>query len=214
MKSLNKTMIIGHLAAKPELFNADANKRPMATARVAVNETWKDPNTQVKQTRTTWFDIVMFGKRAVAFHQWTDKGKCVYVEGRLEDREYDSRPTIHQCTDAQGNVIVDPNTQQPYQVYVVVKRSAKKLVATSWDFMDEKAPENSAYTQPNGAPASPSQPPNAGPFVAPGNAGHVQPSAGYVDPATVAASFNPGGNRTTAQPNNGGAAGPFVVAGV
>lgn len=196
MAHINKIMIIGNLADKPQLFADNDTKKPMAVARVATNETWKDKATGQKVKRTTWFDVIMFGERARAFHEWTNKGQQVYLEGRMEERPYKSRPAVHVCTDANGNPIINQQTGQPYQTYVVVERKQLKLVATDWEFMDAKPADNSAYAgnanagaaNPNlfmgatGAPATGTGAPNPQNLGFNVNNNGVQQTQGFVVP--------------------------------
>src|ERR1043166_7965527 len=84
--SFNKIIIIGNLGREPEL-----KYTPQGTAvcefSVATNEKRKDQNGEVKE-ETTWFKVTFFGRHAKVASQYLNKGRQVYVEGRLRAREW------------------------------------------------------------------------------------------------------------------------------
>jgi len=83
---LNKTQLIGRLGRDPEVrYTHDG----VALARLAVatNETWKDAE-GVKQERTEWHRVVLFGKVAEVAREHLAKGALVYLEGRLQTRKW------------------------------------------------------------------------------------------------------------------------------
>ena len=81
MKGLNKLMVIGNLGGDPEV-RYTTNARPMASFRVAVNERLGE------KERTEWFTVVAWGKLAEVCTQYLSKGSRVYLEGRLQTRNY------------------------------------------------------------------------------------------------------------------------------
>lgn len=88
--SVNKVIIIGNLGQKPEL-----KFLPSGTAcgnlSVATSEKWeKDGN---KQEKTEWHRVVVYGKLAENCAQYLDKGRSVYVEGKLQTRTWDDKQT-------------------------------------------------------------------------------------------------------------------------
>ena len=96
-QSVNKVILIGFLGEPPEVRFSERGK-PIGTFSVAVNESWKDAQ-GTKQERVEWFRIVCFGRLAEVCGQYLDKGRHVYIEGRLqtrkwEDREGEKRTTI------------------------------------------------------------------------------------------------------------------------
>lgn len=81
MSGLNKAMIIGHLGRDPEMrYTQDGS--PVANFSVATTEKYKD------KENTEWHKVVAFGKLAEICGQYLQKGKQVYVEGRLQTRKY------------------------------------------------------------------------------------------------------------------------------
>jgi len=91
-RSLNKVMLIGHLGADPELRYTPAGV-PVATFRIATNETWRDADGNL-QERTEWHTIVVWRKLAELTNDLLKKGSRVYVEGRLQTRTYEDKNGI------------------------------------------------------------------------------------------------------------------------
>jgi single-strand DNA-binding protein len=87
--SVNKVIILGNLGAKPELKYLPSGQA-VCELRVATNETFTDKNQQ-KQERTEWHRIVVWGKTGENCAQYLDKGRSVYVEGRLQTRSWDDK---------------------------------------------------------------------------------------------------------------------------
>lgn len=86
---LNKVLLIGHLGRDPEI-RYTPNGLAIATFSLATSEayTTKDGN---KETRTEWHRIVAFGRLAEICGEYLNKGSMVYVEGRLQTREWEDR---------------------------------------------------------------------------------------------------------------------------
>lgn len=82
---LNKCQFIGNVGQKPEVRTAGQN--PVANFSIACNEKWKDKSGQM-QERTEWVRVTAWGKTAELCGQYLDKGRQVYVEGRMQTREY------------------------------------------------------------------------------------------------------------------------------
>ncbi len=89
---LNKAMIIGRLTRDPELRNTP-NGKSVATLSLATNRIWVDNNNQ-KQKQTEFHNIVMWGKLAEICSQYLRKGGKVYVEGRIQTREWTGQDGI------------------------------------------------------------------------------------------------------------------------
>ena len=88
MGSVNKITIIGRLGADPE-FNADIGSG-LCKMRVATSEKFKDRNGN-NQERTEWHNVTVWGNAAKNCANFLFKGREVYVEGKLESREYTDR---------------------------------------------------------------------------------------------------------------------------
>lgn len=89
MASFNKVMIMGNLAAKPELRHTKAGTA-VTTIRVATNEVSTDSE-GAKVEKTEWHTVVVFGKTAENCEKYLDKGKSVLVEGKLQTREWEDK---------------------------------------------------------------------------------------------------------------------------
>ena len=94
--SLNKVILIGNLGQDPE-----ARFTPQGTAvcnlSVATNESWKDQNGEM-QDRTEWHRVVMYGRMAETATEYMKKGQMVYIEGRLNTREWEDKNQIKRRT--------------------------------------------------------------------------------------------------------------------
>ncbi len=86
-KSLNKAQLIGNLGKDPELKYTSAGVA-VATFSIATSDSWKDQEGNV-QERTEWHNIVAWRKLAEICGEWLKKGKRVYIEGRLQTRNYE-----------------------------------------------------------------------------------------------------------------------------
>ncbi len=86
---VNKATLIGFLGEAPELKFSSQGK-PVCTFSLAVNERWKDAE-GARRERVEWFQIVCFGRLAEACGQYLDKGRYVYIEGRLQTRKWQER---------------------------------------------------------------------------------------------------------------------------
>ena len=88
MAGLNKVMIIGNLGADPEMrYTADGNA--MTSFRVAASRNWSTPDGE-RREETEWFSVVAWRKLAEQCSQFLQKGRRVYVEGRLRTRSWDT----------------------------------------------------------------------------------------------------------------------------
>lgn len=88
MANLNKVMIIGNAGRDAELRYL-ASGRPQAQFTVAVNHSWRNQQSNEWEQQTEWFNIVVWGDLAERISQYITKGKQVYVEGRLQTRNWD-----------------------------------------------------------------------------------------------------------------------------
>lgn len=86
---LNSACLIGNLGKNPEL-KYTASGQPIANFSVATSETWKDKQ-GAKQQKTTWHNIVIWGKLAEVAGKYLTKGSTVYLEGKIDNRSYDDK---------------------------------------------------------------------------------------------------------------------------
>ena len=85
--SVNKVILIGNLGKKPELRYTPGGQA-VANFTLATNERFGGRDGQPAQERTEWHRIVTWGRTAENCGQYLDKGRSVYVEGRLQTREW------------------------------------------------------------------------------------------------------------------------------
>ncbi len=86
---VNRVMLVGRLGRDPEQ-RFTSSGTPVTNFSLATDERWKDQNGE-RQTRTEWHQIVVWGKLAEICSQYLNKGKLVFIEGRLQTREWDDR---------------------------------------------------------------------------------------------------------------------------
>src|SRR5438552_15840051 len=92
MLGLNNVQIIGNLGGTPEMKYLN-NSDHVVNFSVAVNERWKNRNGE-SQERTTWLRILAFNGIGSACAEHLKKGDGVYVEGRLQIREYEDKDRV------------------------------------------------------------------------------------------------------------------------
>jgi single-strand DNA-binding protein len=86
--SVNKFIGIGHLGKDPELRFLNSGKA-VCNFSIAMSEQWMKEGQ--KQEKTEWVNIVTFDKLAENCSQYLQKGRQVYVEGKLQTRSYDDK---------------------------------------------------------------------------------------------------------------------------
>lgn len=103
MAGLNKVLIIGNLGADPEMrYMSDGTA--MTAFRVASSRNYNGPEGE-RREETEWFSVVAWRKLAEQCSQFLQKGRKVYVEGRLRTRSWDT-----------------PEGQRRYKTEVVAER--------------------------------------------------------------------------------------------
>jgi single-strand DNA-binding protein len=85
-RGLNKVMLIGNLGADPEVRYTPSGQA-VATFRVATSHYRRDPNGE-RQEVTEWHRIVAWERLAELAQNYLHKGRQVYVEGRLQTRQW------------------------------------------------------------------------------------------------------------------------------
>jgi single-strand DNA-binding protein len=89
--NLNKAMIIGNITRDPDVRQT-ANGATVASFSVATNFFWNDPSGQ-RQERVEFHNIVAWRKLAEICGQYLHKGSKVYIEGRLQTRDWADKTT-------------------------------------------------------------------------------------------------------------------------
>jgi single-strand DNA-binding protein len=87
--SVNKVILVGRLGRDPETRYTSSGQA-VCNFTLATDESFKDRSGE-RQQRTEWHRIVMWGKLAEIGQQYLRKGKLIYVEGRLQTRQWDDK---------------------------------------------------------------------------------------------------------------------------
>ena len=105
MGSVNKVILVGNLGRDAELRYTPGGS-PVATLNLATTEIWNDKAGQ-RQEKTEWHRIVLWGKTAESLNEYLTKGKQIYVEGRLQTRQWDDKDgNKRYTTEIRGDRIV------------------------------------------------------------------------------------------------------------
>jgi single-strand DNA-binding protein len=86
---VNRVILVGRLGKDPEIRTTQTGTM-VASFSLATDERWNDPNGE-KKTRTEWHNIVAWSKLAEICEKYLTKGKLVFIEGRIQTREWDDR---------------------------------------------------------------------------------------------------------------------------
>lgn len=97
MASINKTTLVGHLGATPEIrFLPDGTAT--VTLSIATTDTWKDKATGERKEKTEWHRVVFFDGLAKIVGDHLEKGSQIYVEGKLRTRKWTDKDGIERYT--------------------------------------------------------------------------------------------------------------------
>ena len=94
--SVNKVVLVGQLGGDPETRFTPSGTA-VANFNIATNESWKDANGEL-QDKTEWHRCVMFGKTAELAGELLKKGQLVYMEGKLQTRNWEDKDGIKRYT--------------------------------------------------------------------------------------------------------------------
>ena len=105
MGSVNKVILVGNLGRDAELRYTPGGAA-VATLNLATTEVWNDKAGQ-RQEKTEWHRVVLWGKSAESLSEYLTKGKQIYVEGRLQTRQWDDKDgNKRYTTEIRGDRIV------------------------------------------------------------------------------------------------------------
>jgi single-strand DNA-binding protein len=90
MAGVNKVILIGNLGADPEVRYL-SNGTTVANFRMATSENRVNRSSGEKTTVTEWHRVVAFGRLAEICGEYLNKGKQVYVEGRIRTRSWEGK---------------------------------------------------------------------------------------------------------------------------
>src|ERR1700691_5324127 len=105
MGSVNKVILVGNLGRDAELRYTPGGAA-VATINMATTEVWNDKGGQ-RQEKTEWHRVILWGKTAESLSEYLTKGKQIYVEGRLQTRQWDDKDgNKRYTTEIRGDRIV------------------------------------------------------------------------------------------------------------
>lgn len=87
MPSLNRIQLIGRLGKDPELRSTPKGNK-VSTFSIAVSRRWKGSSGEDKEA-TDWFNVEAWGRLGEVCQQYLQKGRLVFLEGRLRTDRYD-----------------------------------------------------------------------------------------------------------------------------
>jgi len=139
-RGINKVILIGTCGQDPEV-RYTGNGGAVANVSLATSEQWKDSSGN-KQEKTEWHKVVFFGKIAEIVGEYVRKGSQIYIEGKLQTREWEKDGVKRYTTE----VVVD-------------QRGTLQLLGGKGE--QGSTPQNSAprnSSNQNSRPSQPSQP--------------------------------------------------------
>ncbi len=124
MASLNKVIIIGRLGRDPEIRYSQGGAA-ICNMAIATSEAWTDKATGEKKESVEWHRVVVFGKQAETCEKYLTKGSQIYLEGRLQTRQWEKDGQQHYTTEIVvsafqflgGGQLNDGGNQQPQSGY-------------------------------------------------------------------------------------------------
>jgi single-strand DNA-binding protein len=103
-EGLNRVMLLGNLGADPEL-KVTPGGQAVLKLRLATTENYLDRN-NVRQERTEWHRITLWGKRGEALGKFLAKGDRIFVEGRLQTSSYEKNGEKRYSTEVVATNII------------------------------------------------------------------------------------------------------------
>lgn len=90
--NLNKVFLIGNLTADPEL-RTTPNGQSVMEVRIATNRTWTDKAGK-RQEQAEFHSVIIWGRQAEIVKQFLTKGSSIFIEGRLQTRNWDDKQGV------------------------------------------------------------------------------------------------------------------------
>lgn len=91
MSGINKVILVGHLGKDPEVRHLDGGVT-VASFPLATSETYNKEGRRIEQTE--WHNIVLWRGLAEVASKYLQKGKLVYIEGKLRTRSFEDREKV------------------------------------------------------------------------------------------------------------------------
>lgn len=133
---LNKVILVGRITKKPELKKTPTGQ-DVTSFSMATSQRFLDKD-GVKQEKTEFHNVVIWGKKAVTFCQWMDKGSLVLIEGRLTTRKWQDKAGVtHYMTEIVSEkesfgpkpaATKQQSTAQPKNIVQVVENNLEEMV--------------------------------------------------------------------------------------
>ena len=95
MSGINKVILVGHLGKDPEVRHLDGGVT-VASFPLATSETYNKDGKRIEQTE--WHNIVLWRGLAEVASKYLQKGKLVYIEGKLRTRSFEDKTGIRKYT--------------------------------------------------------------------------------------------------------------------
>ena len=104
MSSVNKCIFVGRVGKQPEVRFTQGGQA-VANFSIACNEKYKGKDGSDKET-TTWVKISVWGRLAELCGQYLSPGKLVYVEGKMQVRDFEKDGQKRQSTEIVAREVV------------------------------------------------------------------------------------------------------------
>ena len=104
MGSVNKVILVGNLGKDAEV-RVTPGGQSVASFSIATTENWTSKEGEKKE-QTEWHRIVLWGKTAESLQPYLVKGKQIYLEGRLQTRQWEKEGQKHYTTEVKADKIV------------------------------------------------------------------------------------------------------------
>lgn len=95
MSGINKVILVGHLGKDPEVRHLEGGVA-VASFPLATSETFNKDGRKVEQTE--WHNIVMWRGLAEVAAKYLQKGKLVYIEGKIRTRSFEDKEGVKKYT--------------------------------------------------------------------------------------------------------------------
>ncbi|MDR6942429.1 single-stranded DNA-binding protein [Mucilaginibacter pocheonensis] len=95
MSGINKVILVGHLGKDPEVRSLEGGVS-VTSFPLATSETYNKDGRKVEQTE--WHNIVMWRGLADMAAKFLQKGKLVYIEGKLRTRSFEDKEGVKKYT--------------------------------------------------------------------------------------------------------------------
>jgi len=103
--SVNKVILVGNLAADPEIHSMGDSGR-VASFSVATSERWSDKGTNTKKEKTQFHRVSIFNQAMVEVtEKYLKKGDKIYLEGQLENHKWTDKDNIERYS---TDVVIRP----------------------------------------------------------------------------------------------------------